>query len=53
VLLDSRGGAPDEGWDLEDNDKGPWVVLFAVGRSPREHRLIGGVRHQAYHNFCD
>ena len=52
VLLHSRG-APEGRAPEDDDDKGTWVVLFAVGRSPRGNRLIGVVTHQACHNFCD
>lgn len=30
-----------------------YVVLFAVGKSRRGNRLIGGVTHQVCHNLCD
>ena len=30
-----------------------YVVLFAVGRSPRGDRLIGVISHQVCHNLCD
>jgi uncharacterized protein (TIGR02996 family) len=48
VLLHSRAGLPPDGLD-----RGPWVILFAVGRSPRGDRLLGVVSHQMCHNLCD
>jgi uncharacterized protein (TIGR02996 family) len=48
VLLHSRVGLPADGLD-----RGPWVVLFAVGRSLRGDRLLGVVSHQMCHNLCD
>lgn len=55
VLLHSREPLFSVEMDDEEEDdlKGPWVVLFAVGRSLRGNRLIGGVSHQSCHNFCD
>jgi uncharacterized protein (TIGR02996 family) len=48
VLLHSRVGLPADGLD-----RGPWVVLFAVGRSRRGDRLLGVISHQVCHNLCD
>ena len=33
--------------------KQPWVVMFAVGLSPKYPTLVGCVTHQLCHNFCD
>jgi hypothetical protein len=30
-----------------------WVILFALGVSPKSGNLIGVVTHQACHNLCD
>jgi uncharacterized protein (TIGR02996 family) len=48
VLLHSRTGPT-----AEEFGRGGWVVLFAVGRSRRGNRLLGGVSHQVCHNLCD
>jgi uncharacterized protein (TIGR02996 family) len=48
VLLHSRAGLP-----ADDMDRGPYVVLFAVGRSRRGNRLLGVISHQVCHNLCD
>lgn len=48
VLLHCRVNLPAGGMD-----RGPWVVLFAVGQSLRGDRLIGVVSYQMCHNLCD
>jgi uncharacterized protein (TIGR02996 family) len=48
VLLHSRANLP-----AEYEGRGGWVILFAVGRSPRGNRLLGVVSHQLCHNLCD
>jgi hypothetical protein len=48
VLLHSRAGLTSG-----RRNRGPWVILFAAGRSLRGNRMIGVVSHQMCHNLCD
>ncbi|MDB6023821.1 MAG: hypothetical protein JWM68_44 [Verrucomicrobiales bacterium] len=47
VLLHTK---PHRHGEYEFSD---WVILFAIGVSPKSGYLVGAVTHQVCHNYCD